>query len=161
MTKLRPALTFHLGLTKIAALLGWEAMAVVTDQKERTVRNWSDPDTGADVSMEHALMLDLAYRAAGGEGAPLLDTYRLRFDMSASDAEACGRELLIKTAASAKETGEALQALTLAALPGASKAVMARARLEAEEAITALTNTLPYLGGESDGAACTAGGTNA
>lgn len=146
MTKRRNPLTFELALTRVASEIGWGAAAKIVGQAERTVRKWSDPDVSAKVSMDSALALDCAYRAAGGDGAPFLQCYAVRLEAEAAIACADSRVLADKTATAAKEVGEAVAALIRASQPGAASADRVIAQRETEEAINALTNTLPNLG---------------
>ena len=145
MTKRRSPLTFERALTKIAAQIGWEKAAEIVGQSVRTVRNWSDGDTGAGVRPDAALKLDVAYRAAGGDGAPLLQCYatRVETDLRVACADSVALAKLIAVAA--KEGGEAIQFAVLAASPGASEADRVRAVQEIEESIAAQTNTLTTL----------------
>lgn len=145
MTKCRAALTFENALTKVAGHIGWGETAKICGQAERTVRNWSDPDTTSCISLEAALRLDVAFHAAGGEGAPFLLCYATRMELER--LAACpGREaLLASIAASAKESGEALSAALSAAHPRADRADFAIGERELEESIVALQNSLAAL----------------
>lgn len=145
MTKRRAPLTFELALTKIAALIGWDNAAAIVGQAERTVRNWSDPDTSARITLDSALALDVAYAAAGGEGSPMHECFTAR--LKAERAEACaGAEALARSAAeTAKESGEANAALFAAIRPGATDTDLLLAERELEESISASTNTLATL----------------
>jgi len=144
MTKLRPPLSFDQAITRIAGVLGWEGAAALVGRSARAVRAWSDPDADASPCIEHALILDLAYRAAGGEGSPLFEVYAARLDLEASRATA-SRALPDLTAAAARESGEAIGALTLASQPGAPLAVRAAAQREVEQGIQALGQALNAL----------------
>lgn len=154
MTKIRAPLTFEQAIARIAGHLGWEEAAKMIGKKERTLRDYGDPDHDAQISLENALILDAAYVAAGGEGRPIEQCYSLRLDAEAAasghDDEAQAR--LVAEAAS--ETGDALAALIAAIRPGATPADKALARRETEQAVNSLTNTLPMLeaaGASSDG----------
>jgi len=142
MTKRRAPLTFERALSRVAGTIGWSTAADIVGKAENTVRNWSDPDTSAGVTLEAALKLDLAYRQAGGEGAPLLQCYALRLEADYDAACPDARALTVASARCAKEGGEAVEATALASLPGASDAELARAELELEEAIAAQTHAL-------------------
>lgn len=145
MTKQRPPLTFNRALTRIADVLGWDGCAHICGTAERTVRNWSDPDTGSEISIRDALRLDVAFQKAGGVGAPMFECYTVQLEMDgmrrAGDLDA----LVTASAASAKEAGEAISALIHAARAGATDADVRRARIEGEEAITAITLNLNLL----------------
>jgi hypothetical protein len=145
MTKQRAPLTFERALTRIADVLDWPKIAEIAGKDVRTVRNWSDPDTSAGVTLDVALRLDVAYRAAGGEGAPLFQCYGLRLEADTATACADQRDLADTAAIAAKEAGEAISATIVAAQPGATREQRARAQLEIEESVTALQNTLAKL----------------
>lgn len=148
MTKLRQPLTFEHALTRIAGVIGWDQVSRIAGQAERTVRNWSDPDTGPsaeDMSIGTALRLDVAYRAAGGDGAPMRDCYALRFDTAIGALDPCLDELALRISESAAEDGEAIAAAIRAMLPRASDAELARAVLEVQEAIDAKKSALEAL----------------
>lgn len=146
MTKVRPPLTFELALAKVAGLLGWSRVAEIAGRTERQVRNWSDPDATGALTLDHALALDVAFRQAGGEGAPLFQCYATRLEVETNAACADAHAQAARVATAAKEAGEAISAQILACRPGASPASRELARRETEEAIGALTNTLPDLG---------------
>jgi hypothetical protein len=145
MTKLRAPLTFENALAKVAGHIGWEETAKICGQAERTVRNWSEPDTTASITLEAAFKLDIAFHAAGGDGCPFLYCYMTRVDMER--LAACpGREaLLTSIAESARESGEALAAAIAAAHPAAGRADFAIGERELEESIDALQNSLAAL----------------
>lgn len=147
MTKTRAPLTFDNALVKIAALIGWEAMAAVVEKRERTVRNWSDPDTGEQCPIGDAHKLDLAYQAAGGEGAPMFETYALLLEVARAERFADQAELARRLQTAMKETAEAHSAILSATIPGAdlSPQAVAQRRREVEEGIASLTATLPLL----------------
>ena len=145
MTKVRPPLTYANALHRIAGLLGVDAMAQAVDRKPGTVYNWMNPDTPEQCPIDCAELLDLAWQEAGGDGAPIYETFGLRLDEARADRFRDGFELAQRTIASIKETGEANAALVAFAQPGASEAHRANTVREVEEAIQALTATLPFL----------------
>lgn len=155
MTKARAPISFDNALTRIAALLGWPAMAAAVDRKERTVRNWSDPDTGETCPVDCALKLDLLFQAGGGEGAPMFETYSLLLETGHAEQFGCQRELAKKLHVAIKEGAEAHSAILSVTLPGADAADRANAKREVEEGIAALKATLPLL---NDGAGPDASG---
>lgn len=144
MTKLRAPVSIELAITRAAAILGWEQAASVADQAERTVRNWSDPDTQAEISLKAAVRLDAACMAADGI-APFRETYQLLLDGASAEASADLRRLAENAATVAKEAGEAVSSMIMAARPGASETDRLVAARDAEEAIVALSRTLPDL----------------
>ena len=145
MTKLRAPLSPHRALTKVAALIGWDKAGAIVNKAERTVRNWSDPETAAGVTLEAGLALDRAFVVAGGEGAPFFAWYQLQLGIQCSELVSTSRSRLERAATAAKETGEALAAQMMANRPGASATDLAIAKRETEEAIAALSDTLASL----------------
>jgi hypothetical protein len=162
MTKLRPPCSPELALTRIAGVIGWRRVAEIARHGERAVRKWSDPDcqpNAADkITLEIAHRLDLAYRAAGGEGAPMLQCYALRLETEM--AELPGAELAQSVAVTAKEAGDAIAAGILASRPGATVADLAVAEREIEEMVSAGTNTLATLRAGRKGGVSTPGGAS-
>lgn len=145
MTKLRAPASFEHAITRIAGLIGWEECARLTARTDRTVRDWSDPDSPHLPTIEQACALDAAYRANGGGDAPLYQVYAMRLDLAEArpvDADAIRRHTVI----AAKENGEAISALIAASAPDASEAQRARALLEVQEAMTALISVGAALG---------------
>lgn len=149
MTKARAPLTAELALTRIADVTGWHTLAEISGFSERTVRSWSDPDNGPKaekaISLELALKFDVAYRAAGGEGSPLLQWFTTRLEAEVQIALADSAAIINSIAVASREHGEATAFALAAALPGASPAVGIRAELETEQAISALMITLASL----------------
>lgn len=143
MTKRREPLTFHSALTKVAALIGWDRCGAICGVTERAVRNWSDPDTESEIRMLDAERLDRAHLAAGGDHAPFHRVYSLRLEIA--QREAASRDLMATAAHAAKEGGEAVQALILAAAPDATPEMRRTARKEGQEAIDALTESLAAI----------------
>lgn len=145
MTKRRHAITFENALSKVAGHIGWAKVAEICSQAERTVRNWSDPDTTSKISLDAALRLDVEYHKAGGDGAPFLLCYATSVD-AARLAAAPGLEALVAAAAkAAKESGEAVAAALHAARANADRGDFAIAEREIEESLDALTNSLAAL----------------
>lgn len=145
MTKRRAALTFENALTKVAGQIGWPQVARICGVAERTVRDWSDPDTSAAINLDAALKLDVAFHLGGGEGAPFLVCYATRVEAE-SLAASPGREALLACIAKvALESGEAVAATLSAALPNASHTHFAIAERELEESIATQTHALAAL----------------
>lgn len=147
MTKLRPPLSIEQALVRIAGQIpgDWNAMAAVTGKAERTVRNWSDPDTPDDISMRAAILLDLEFQKCGGIGAPINDVYALLLKTGQQDKFACQAELAAATIAEVKESADAIAAQIAAAQPGATRSDIDRAIREKEEDIAAATRSLALL----------------
>ncbi len=145
MTKSRAPLSYDLALAKIAALIGWEAMAAVTGRKERTVRNWGDPDTGESCPIDCAELLDIAYLAAGGDGQPMAETMVSRLERARHARFADNIALSRQTELLVKEGGEAFAALIAATREGSSLREIAAAERETQEMIEAGTAALAKL----------------
>lgn len=145
MTKVRCPASFADAVTRVAGRLGWDGASQAVGKAERTVRNWSDPDTGAVPTIDDALRLDAAYLAAGGGEPPLLSVFQLRLgwaDGPAADAA----ELAAAAATAAREAGEFSAAMMAAAQPGASRIDRQIAVREGLEAAAAITATVQKLG---------------
>jgi hypothetical protein len=145
MTKLRPPLSFENALTKVAGHIGWERTAAIVGQAPRTVRNWSEPDTTAKITLDAALQLDVEYHKAGGEGTPFLLCYATRVEADRIAASPELQALIDCAASAAKEGGEAVSATLHAAKPRASIADLVIAEREHEDAISAHTKSLAAL----------------
>ncbi len=142
MTKRREPLTYHRTLTIIASVIGWDRCGAICGVGDRTVRYWSDPDCETEIRLIDAERLDRAFIAAGGDHAPFHRLYALRLEIVERElADAC---IATMAGRSAKETGEAIQALIEAAA-NASPDAIRRARKEGEEAIGSLKDSLAAL----------------
>ncbi|MDB5690284.1 MAG: hypothetical protein JWL91_2160 [Sphingomonas bacterium] len=134
MTKVRAPLTFAQAVTRIAGLVGWDEACRIVGRAERTVRLWSEPDQGGSCTLDQARDLDAAYRAAGGDGAPLLDAYAFQLEVQVVHRVACRQELANEIEEVSRETGEAI-ALSIAILnPAATPAQHHRALAEVDQA---------------------------
>jgi hypothetical protein len=100
---------------------------------ERTMYDWSHPDTTTLPTLRQALAFDAAYQLAGGEGAPFRDAFAQQLESAVEAADACRRKLVAESAAFVREAAEATEALFLAAQPGASPQVVRRALVEAQQ----------------------------
>jgi hypothetical protein len=145
MTKLTAPASFEQAIARIAGELGWDEAAAVIGKKGRTLRDYGDSDVQYGISLEDAYKLDCAYRAAGGDGLPILQTYQMRLKVEAATPGDDPEVLAHLASIAAKETGEALGHLIAATRPGATPADLALAKRETVQAVTALSNTLPML----------------
>jgi hypothetical protein len=149
MTKLRTPLSFEDALVQVAgALGGFEPCAKLLDCSDRTVRNWSDPDTAAKISIHDALRLGVAFKAATGEEDPFLIAYAGQLKAEVATATFSADVLLRTGAAAAKESGEAVAAVFEAARPGAGIAERTVAKRELRESIAAQQRALATLDDE-------------
>jgi hypothetical protein len=137
MTLRRPPLTPSEALARIAGFLpgGYPEMAEVAGRSQSQVYAWGNPSTDDDIPLGCARRLDLHYRAMGGDGYPLLETYAAQLEFEGGQRFAREVELGRHLIAVLKETGEAKVAIAEAAQPGAD-----------DLAISVLTRALPMLG---------------
>lgn len=163
MTKLRAPLTFAQATARVAGLVTYATMAQITRRKERAVRYWSEPDCKSAPTVLQALALDAAYRAAGGEDAPFLDTYALLLDVELQSQAACRVELATEIAETARECGEAIATSIAVASSNASPRATMRAVAEAEQAHSRtgalLRRLMSFLPAGAGPAASKSGGT--
>lgn len=147
MTKVRPPLTVYAALVRIAGQVegDWRAMGAAIGKKERTVRNYGDPDTPEEISARDAITLDILYQQHGGEGAPIFQTYALQLEIDRADAFASQADIARRVQVSIREGAQAAQAAIACTLPGATDADFVTAIREHEEAISANTDTLAAL----------------
>ena len=145
MTKLREPITFNRALTSVADLIGWDRCAAICGVSERTVRNWSDPDTDSEIRLIDARRLDAAYLAAGGDHAPFHHTYALQLELGARAPIDAAEALSSAAGSAAKETGEAVAAMLTAASREICQAAARNAEREIKEAIDALGKGLDAL----------------
>lgn len=145
MTKSRAPLTIEDGLVRIAAQIGWAAMADACGQAERTVRNWSDPDTRERCPLEAAVPLDIAYMAGGGEGAPLFEIIGTLLERARSQRFADAAAIARLTIDVIREGGEAHAALVALTQPGATATDRRNTIREVSEARSALDRTIALL----------------
>lgn len=141
MTKLRPPISPHRALTRIADLIGYDGCAAVLNKTEWTIRKYADPDTEREISLRDAIRLDLAYQRAGGVGYPLFEAYAVRLEIELDPVDEAGH-LLHASREAAREGGEALDAaLGIAAGLGDRR----EALREVSEAVAAFKKLLMRL----------------
>lgn len=158
MTQRRTPLTFADAMTRVAGAIGYPEASRIVSRSDRCVRSWSEPDGAKRPTIEQALRLDLAFRLAGGEGAPFRDAFDHQLGLAVSHATACRAELTNDIAEFAQETGEAVAASLALVDPAASPLIAHRALVEAEQArraadalVTRVTKFLPHGTGSHAG----------
>jgi hypothetical protein len=142
MTKRREPVTVEAALMRVFTLLGRHGAASAVQRKLRTLHNWSDPDTSAEISLKDALQLDRACIAAGTGEAPFRDVYLVLLDATLTAPGEC---LTRGSAKVAKEAGEAVAAQVLAAQPGATPDLLREAAVQTHELIAVCSRLLPSL----------------
>jgi hypothetical protein len=139
LQKRRAPLTVAGALARIAGQVpgDWSAMAGEVDRGESIVRAWGDPDRREVIPFDCAIKLDILYRAHGGDGWPMFETYAYQLDQSAlarfTDEIVLGRLAALVI----RECGEASSMLVLAAQPGADRSDWRETRAHVHEAIDA------------------------
>lgn len=154
MTKRRRPLSIHRAIERVAKLLpdGYAEAAEAAECSESMARAWGDPDRREEIPVARAIRLDLAYRQAGGEGAPIFEAYAAQLEAAGvcllADALALGRH----AATVIHECGEAGAAIVTAAQPGSGPADRDAAVREIEQAIAALHRSRAMLSGSHSAA---------
>ncbi|MEK9211355.1 hypothetical protein [Sphingomonas sp. 2378] len=146
MTYSRDPMTFEAALDMIVDRIGQPAALKVARRARRTLADWSNPHCELTPPIKTALALDCAWRASGGTGAPMLDTYRRLFESSAPSAVAVDQGALPDlTVLCIKEGAEAKAALVVAMQPSATARQRREALQEVTQGIAAFESTLPHL----------------
>jgi len=149
MTKHRPPLSVDAALARVAGQLenGWDEMAEVTSRKIGLIRAWADPARRERIPLDDAILLDLAYRRAGGLGAPHFECFGAR--LQAEGLEWFAEEIALARHAATliRECSEAEAAVVIASQPGATPRERAHALREVEEAIAVLARARTMLSG--------------
>ncbi len=145
MTLARDPLTFQHATTRVAAVLTVKRMAAITRRSTRLVHKWTHPEARAYPTLEKAVALDAAFMAAGGDGAPFLETYARLLDIEVERQIACHLALASDIAVAARETGEAIAYALAVTQPGSGQREVHRAIGETEEACSAMAVVLRRL----------------
>ncbi|WP_443750362.1 hypothetical protein [Asticcacaulis solisilvae] len=147
MTKQRHPMTAYRALARIAGEIGWDGAAAVLKKSESTIRKYADPDTEREISLQDAMRLDLAFRRAGGDGAPLYEAYTARLELDQVEDDDSPENLVRVTRTALRESTEAVEAaLDLAGGAGDRKGAIRECN-EAIEALTTLKFRLTNKGG--------------
>ena len=138
MTLARQPLTFPNAVTKISLVLGFAGMAKIVGRGERLVRKWSHPQSTAHPTVAQGVALDAAYVGAGGDCAPISETYLHLLDREICERVASRLELTAAAAKAVKETGEAVAAVLAVTHPNAGAREVHFAEGQLEEAQSAM-----------------------
>lgn len=137
MTIPRAPLSLDAAISRVMAQLGsWKRVAEVTGYAHpRQCEKWGafdiaeEGDTDArDIPMRAAVKLDIAYQAAGGVGAPIMEAYADLVKVAAAEEFGCKQALMTATMDFMAENGEAELALLEATKPHAGAAEIANAQ---------------------------------
>lgn len=137
MTKHRPPLTFDADLARVVGQLpgNWAEAAIICGRATSTVRNWGNPDLADAIPIECARDLDLAFRRAGGIGAPFYEAYTVQLELAAADRFAAPAALMQLLPDVLKENNDAELAILSAARPDADRRELRDTLREIEEAL--------------------------
>ncbi|WP_294319672.1 hypothetical protein [uncultured Sphingomonas sp.] len=131
-----PKTSFH-AVQRIAEFFGGtKAAAPILGVKYRRLHDWTYQETASCPSFAQAIALDIAYRAAGGEGAPLFEAYASHLDLSFNELTACHAALAADLAEASREFGDAWAAATALIVPGHSPNAVQHALIELDQAET-------------------------
>lgn len=145
MTKVRAPLTFSLAITTAVGLIGWEQAAKITRRSKRAVRYWSESDKASMPTLDQAIALDRAFMEAGGNHAPILESYARQLDVALSNTLACRAALADDIAQASLESAGAISSSIHAMQHGASPTEIHHAIKETEEASGAYSRLLTRL----------------
>lgn len=140
LQKRRAPLTEGAALARIAGQVpgDWAAMGEEVGRGESIVRAWGDPDRREAIPFDCAIKLDILYRAHGGDGAPMFETYAYQLD-DAGIFHFADEIMLGRLAAHViRECGEATAHLVISAQPGSDQGDHREALVQIDEAIEGL-----------------------
>ena len=139
MTALRDPDGCGHAIRRIVVQLGSvEAVAAIGGRKVGCISDWASDTRTACPSWAQSIALDAAYRAAGGEGAPLYEAYGKQLDLSVEELTACYKTLATDLAEASREWGEAFGAAVRLTQPGFTPNQALSADIELDEVQTRL-----------------------
>jgi len=157
--KPRPPSSAEQAIHRIVGVLGWDGTAAALGIGESAARKKADPDcTTNRLYFDEAIALDIAYRQAGGDGAPLHETHALRLSLAEAAITSTNMAIQLAAGAASKEAGEAVSWAIIAAQPGATAYDRQRAMREIKEAMDALQVAYAKLGAGPGDAMSSPGG---
>lgn len=135
MTKPRAPLTIDAALTRIAGQFqnGFTDLKPFVDRDPETIRKWGDPAQPHQLPMWAAIKLDIAFQQAGGEGAPIFECYELLLQVARQETFADELQLQRGACDLVVQSAEAVEAIVIAGMPGATQAQKDRAAAELED----------------------------
>ncbi|MFA6125056.1 MAG: hypothetical protein WCS75_01420 [Sphingomonas sp.] len=145
MTKRRTPLTFSSAIAKIGAYLGYDVAGAACGRSDRSVYAWADPKEECLPTLGQALALERAYRAAGGEGSPILEAFGHQLDLAVLEQSSERTALAGDYARLARECGEAIATGIAVAQFGSGDREVHAALTEAEHVHTAIGSAIRRL----------------
>lgn len=133
MTKARDPYEFPKAIQTIGKLIGWDVAGAMFGVTGRAVEKWGIDDSPRLPTLAQAFALDAAYVAAGGNYAPILESYARQFDAKLVQAVACRLLLAQDVAEMTREAGEAMSHCIAALDPNATPAQLRQALAELEQ----------------------------
>jgi len=159
MTRVRPPSSTEQAINRIVGVIGWKGIADTLSVTNSAARKKADPDCRYNrLSFDEALKLDIAYRRAGGDGAPLHEAHALRLSLAEAETTSTNMAIQLAAGAASKEAGEAVSWAIIAAQPGATAYDRERAMREIKEAMDALQVAYAKLGAGPGDAMSSPGG---
>lgn len=147
MTKIKPPLSEADALGRITTALpgGLEEAATIVGRTTSTVYKWGNPDLDDSTPIGCAVLLERAYRKAGGQGAPYSEY--LAAQVALADAEVFAENLEVHRLAVAvnRAAGEANAELAELALPCATDEDWREAERDVSTLYGKLTTLLALL----------------
>ncbi|MEN0652411.1 MULTISPECIES: hypothetical protein [Hyphobacterium] len=135
--KTRPADSFPDAVTRIMGELTAEGAGEIIGTRGGRVRAASDPDqvNYSPLSIEQALLLDIAFAKATGREGPMLRAFRIQYCAEVGDA--CEHlPIVTRIGSIARESGEALHAMSAMVhpdSPGGAETTPSEARAAIKE----------------------------
>ena len=147
MTKPKDPMSIDAALAKIAGQVpgDWKALAKIAGREVSTIRSWGDEDRDGELPVKTAILFDLAYQQAGGEGRPIYDAYSRLLGVATAERYVDAFCIMRMMADAVKEVGDAKAALLRALLPDATSRDIDHAQAELIQAIDKMNGLLLTL----------------
>lgn len=137
---MRSPFSFGYAIKRVADEITFPVAAKLVRRSKRAVQFWSEDDTHGTPTIAQALALDIAYQRAGGEGAPIFESYAAQLGINLYDQSACPAVLTAQIGETMKEVGEAVHAALQVVQPSATMAAVHRALYEVGEAMRCISS---------------------
>lgn len=145
MTHAQTPLTFPAAVNRIVDCITAQGAADAVGKRVSLIYAWQHPTGQKRPNIEQARALDAAHMLAGGDGAPILETYAQLLDVDVAQQIACRTALIREIGDAAREHGQALAAAIAFAQPNAGDRELHRAIGEVEDAHGAMAVLLRRL----------------
>lgn len=145
MTKLRDPGTIEDAANRVIGKVTMAKAVEATGRSADYLRALTDQDKRYNLTVVDAVALDIAHIAAGGEGAPIYETYGVQMRAAHAERFSDGYRFAKLVTKVVKEFGEAGAALVAACLPGSDEDDDREAAKESQEALEALQEAIIFL----------------